>query len=132
MSYQWKKNGVNITGGTGATTPTYTTPVMSYAGNGAVYSVVVTDSANASTATRSATLTVNKTSTAKSYGQVANASDGLFAKEECVQDNNTGLIWEGKPTTGTRAASNTYTNYDATTGGTNITIGTNSIGFVNF
>ena len=41
LSYQWRKNGVNITGGTGATTSSYTTPAMGYAGNGAVYSVVV-------------------------------------------------------------------------------------------
>lgn len=35
---------------------------------------------------------------------------GGYTKEECVKDNITGLIWEGKPTTGLRAASNTYTN----------------------
>ncbi|MCX8517132.1 MAG: hypothetical protein ORN29_03565, partial [Rhodoferax sp.] len=95
LSYQWKKNGVNITGGTGATSNTYTTPAMSYAGNGAVYSVAVTDSTNTVTSS-SATLTVNKTTTLQSYGYVANASDGLYDKTECVQDNNTGLIWEGK------------------------------------
>lgn len=39
---------------------------------------------------------------------------GSYTKEECVKDNVTGLTWEGKPTTGTRAASNTYTNYDNT------------------
>lgn len=36
---------------------------------------------------------------------------GSYAKTECVKDNITGLTWEGKPTTGTRAANNTYTNY---------------------
>jgi Leucine-rich repeat (LRR) protein len=36
---------------------------------------------------------------------------GSYTKEECVKDNITGLTWEGKPTTGLRAASNTYTNY---------------------
>ena len=111
-NYQWKKNGINITGGTGATTSSYTTPAMGYAGNGAVYSVVVSNSAGSVTSS-SATLTVNKTSTAQSYGYVANASDGLYDKTECVQDNNTGLIWEGKPTTGTRAATLTFTNYDS-------------------
>lgn len=36
---------------------------------------------------------------------------GSYSKEECVKDNITGLTWEGKPTTGLRAAGNTYTNY---------------------
>ena len=36
---------------------------------------------------------------------------GSHAKTECVKDNITGLTWEGKPTTGIRTASNTYTHY---------------------
>ena len=115
LTYQWKKNGVYITGGTGATSNSYTTPAMGYAGNGAVYSVVVSNSAGSVTS-NIATLTVNKSSTAKSYGYVANASDGLYDKTECVQDNNTGLVWEGKtefPET-SRFGYNTYTNYDDT------------------
>ena len=113
LTYQWKKNGINITGGAGATTRTYTTPAMGYAGNGAEYSVVVSNSAGSVTSS-SARLTVNKTTTLQSYGQVANASDGLYDKTECVQDNNTGLVWEGKtasPAT-TRLGTSTYTNYD--------------------
>ena len=146
LSYQWKKNGTNITGGTGATTNTYTTPAMSYAGNSAVYSVEVSNSAGSVTSS-SATLTVNKTSTAQSYGQVANASDGLYDITECVQDNNTGLVWEGKtasPAT-SRLGASTYSNYDSTTseqkfvGGTTyanptqaeIDADTNSIGYKN-
>jgi hypothetical protein len=39
---------------------------------------------------------------------------GSYTKEECVKDNITGLTWEGKPTSGLRAASNTYTHYDNT------------------
>ena len=113
VGYQWKKNGTNITG---ATTSSYTTPAMGYAGNGAEYSVEITDSASKVTSS-SAKLTVSlSTSSTKSYSQLANASDGLYEKTECVQDNNTGLIWEGK--TAIPAASplgtGTYTNYDST------------------
>ena len=51
----------------------------------------------------------------------ANAGDGKLGfsyrrggssgLEECVTVNLSGLTWEGKPTTGLRAAGNTYTNY---------------------
>ena len=92
LSYQWKKGSTVIPG---ATTSSYTTPAMGYAGNGAEYSVVVSNGAGSITSS-TATLTVTTSPTAKSYGYVANASDGLFTKEECVQDNNTGLVWEGK------------------------------------
>ena len=39
------------------------------------------------------------------------SSVGSYSKEECVKDNVTGLMWEGKTASGTRAGSNTYTNY---------------------
>ena len=114
LIYQWKKNGVNITGGSGSTTSSYTTPAMSYAGDGVEYSVVVSNSAGTVTSS-TATLTVSlSTSSTKSYSQVANASDGLYDKTECVQDNNTGLVWEGKtasPAT-SRLGTSTYTNYN--------------------
>ena len=143
LSYQWKKNGTNITGGSGATSNSYTTPAMGYAGDGAVYSVVVSNSAGPVTSS-SATLTVSlSTSSTKSYSQVANASDGLYDKTECVQDNNTGLVWEGKtasPAT-SRLGTSTYTNYDDASSaqksdGTNptqaeIDASTNSIGYKN-
>ena len=112
LIYQWKKGSTVIPG---ATSSMYTTPAMGYAGNGAVYSVVVSNNAGTVTSS-SATLTVSKTSTAQSYGYVANASDGLYDKTECVQDNNTGLVWEGKtasPAT-SRLGTRTYTNYDST------------------
>ena len=119
VSYQWKKNGVNITGGSGATTNTYTTPAMGYAGNGAEYSVEVRNGVGKVTSS-SARLTVNllaQTSPKSySYSQVANASDGLYDKTECVQDNITGLVWEGKNPSGSssRDVEATYTNYDST------------------
>jgi PKD repeat protein len=49
-----------------------------------------------------------------SYSQVPNPAGGNFAVTECVKDNITGLTWEGKTATGTRAGSVTYTNYDNT------------------
>lgn len=43
-----------------------------------------------------------------SYSEVPNAAGGYFARTECVKDNVTGLIWEGKPTSGFRANTLTY------------------------
>lgn len=39
---------------------------------------------------------------------------GSYPLTDCVKDNRTGLIWEGKPASGLRASTNTYTNYDNT------------------
>ena len=40
-----------------------------------------------------------------------------YASTECVKDNLTGLVWEGKTTSGTRANTNSYSNYgDSRTG----------------
>lgn len=39
-------------------------------------------------------------------------SSYYYSKEECVKDTNSGLTWEGKPTSGLRAYDKTYTNYD--------------------
>jgi len=61
---------------------------------------------------------------------------------ECVKDNHTGLIWEGKTASGDRAGNNKYTNLDSTaiyqdSSGTyfntqeEIDASTNSIGYVN-
>ena len=142
VRYQWKKGSTVIPG---ATTSSYTTPAMGYAGNGAEYSVVVTDSVGTTTS-NTATLTVIKSSTAQSYGYVANASDGLYDKTECVQDNNTGLVWEGKnpgnsPSGTPRLGTSTYINYDSMaiaqkSNGNNptqteIDANTNSIGYRN-
>lgn len=49
-----------------------------------------------------------------SYSNVPKPAGGAFAKTECVKDNITGLIWEGKTTSGLRNNANTYTNYDST------------------
>lgn len=55
LTYQWRKNGVNIVGATAAT---YSTPATLSADNGSVYSVVVTNPSGPFTSTN-ATLTVN-------------------------------------------------------------------------
>jgi Immunoglobulin I-set domain len=62
MSYQGRKNGVNISG---ATASSYTTPVTTTTDNGSAFSVVVTNSAGSATS-NNATLTVNAASTAPS------------------------------------------------------------------
>jgi VCBS repeat-containing protein len=55
ISYQWRKNGVNIPGATAAS---YTAPATTSADNGAQFTVVVTNSVNTVTS-NAATLTVN-------------------------------------------------------------------------
>lgn len=60
ITYQWQKNGTNISGATAAT---YTTPTTSLADNGARFDLVVSNSA-ATVTSSSATLTVNPTTSA--------------------------------------------------------------------
>lgn len=68
----------------------------------------------------------------------------FYDKTECVKDYATGLIWEGKTTSGLRNYTNVYTNYDSTTAlqkrndsyyivptQAEINDGTNSVGFKN-
>ena len=50
-----------------------------------------------------------------SYSEVPNPAGGNFARTECVKDNVTGLIWEGKAASGLRAGTSTYTHYDDAT-----------------
>jgi Protein of unknown function (DUF1566)/Repeat of unknown function (DUF5648) len=49
------------------------------------------------------------------FSFIANGSGGYYDKTECVKDSVTGLVWEGKPTSGLRMWNDTYTNYDSTT-----------------
>ncbi|MCX8517816.1 MAG: DUF1566 domain-containing protein [Rhodoferax sp.] len=135
LGYQWKKGGINIPD---AINSTYTTPVMSSAGSGVEYSVVVSNSAGTVTSS-SATLTVHR------YSLVANASGGFYDKTECVKDNSTGRVWEGKTASGPRAGTLYFTNYDSITSAqkydgsayvnptqTEMDALTNSIGYRNF
>ena len=136
LIYQWKKGGTDISG---ATSNTYTTPATVIGDNNAMFTVLVSNSAGNVTS-NSATLTVNR------YSLVANASGGFYDRTECVKDNSTGLVWEGKtasPAT-SRLGTDTYTNYDDAnsaqkpSGGTyvnptqtEIDASTNSIGYKN-
>ena len=135
LHYQWQKFGANIAG---ATSQTYTTSAVSDMETGDEYSVVVSNSIGKVTSS-TAVLTVSQ------YSRVLNASGGRYELTECVKDNSTGLIWEGKTASGERAESNTYTNYDSTSSNqklaisgiqtkptqTEIDASTNSIGYKN-
>ena len=139
LTYQWRKNGSNISG---ATSSTYTTPGTVSGDNNAVFTVVVTNGRGTATS-NSATLTVTNAAAGR-YSLVANASGGTYALTECVKDNNTGLVWEGKtasPAT-SRLGTSTYTNYDDVNSAqkyngsayptqAEINASTNSIGYVN-
>jgi len=49
LGYQWQKNGVNVSDGTGATTPTFALAPVLVSDSG-IYTVIVTDSVNGTTA----------------------------------------------------------------------------------
>ena len=105
LSYQWMKNGNSIPG---ATSRTYTTPPIVTGDNGAVFTVVVSNSAGTVTSS-TARLTINE------LFSLVPKNGGFYEKTECVKDNTTGLVWEGKNPIGSssRAADTTYTNYDS-------------------
>lgn len=60
LSYQWQKNGANVSGAIGAS---YTTPATASSDNGSTFDVVVTNTAGSITS-QPAMLTVNSTNTA--------------------------------------------------------------------
>ena len=92
LAYQWMKATVlnaSPVAIEGATSSSYTIPMADLADSGAKFSVVVSNT-HGTVTSDSAKLTVNR------YSLVANASGGFYEKTECVKDNSTGLIWEGK------------------------------------
>ena len=106
LSYQWKKNGTDISD---ATSSSYTINATTSDDNDAQFSVVVTDSVGTVTS-NPATLTLTVR-----YSQVAKASGGFYDRTECVKDLSTGLVWEGKNPSGSssRDTETTYTHYDS-------------------
>ena len=106
LRYQWQKFGANIPEATAAS---YTTPVTTFFDNAALYSVVVSDSVGNTVTSSNATLVLSK------YSLVRKPGGGTYGVTECVKDNSTGLIWEGKNPVGSssRLGTTKYTNYDS-------------------
>ena len=96
--------------------------VTEFYGDKITYSLTVKGKACA--ATTKTAISVTPTCTMASVGStgyslVFKACDALnvatyYDKTECVRDNATGLIWEGKSTAGLRAVENKYNNLDST------------------
>lgn len=90
LQYQWRRNGVAITGANAAS---YTTPTLALADNGASYDVVVSNSAGSVTST-AATLTVTVNNTAQQEALVRLAflafdyTDLALASLLTADDNN--------------------------------------------
>ena len=105
LHYQWQKFGADIPDA--ADSNSYTTPKTTKEDTGDVYSVVVRDDVGTVTSS-TATLTVSQ------YSRIVKANGGRYELTECVKDNGSGLVWEGKTETGNRAGSHTYTHFDNT------------------
>ena len=91
LSYQWTKNGVNITG---ATNPSYTTPPTTLADNGSLFAATVTNSVGSVTS-NNATLTVNpaparSAAIIKTYGRLVIPSTGIYWGAQDTNDSFTG------------------------------------------
>ena len=105
----------------------YTAPVSftvteTYGGK-VVYSVTVKGKACAANTTTTTTFApptcTLATNGSTGYSLVFKACDAsniatYYDKTECVRDNATGLIWEGKTSSGLRASQNKYNNLDST------------------
>jgi Immunoglobulin domain len=96
LTYQWRKNGVAISGATGVS---YTTPATASADNGSSYSVVVSNSGGSVTST-TATLTVTTTAPPTNAPQITaqpasqTVSDGQTATFSVVATGTAPLTYQ--------------------------------------
>ncbi len=127
-TYQWRKNGTNISG---ATSISYTTPTLVIGDNGALYSVVVTNAVDAVTSS-AATLTVTigppaLTTTAISGITTTSAnSGGNVTSDSGAVVTARGVCWAttSNPTTANNTTSNGTGTGTFTSGLTGLTPGT--------
>jgi Protein of unknown function (DUF1566) len=89
---------------------------------GSVYAVTAatqTPGVTCTVANGNGTVTANVTNVTVSctsrFTLLAQSSTSNHPNTDCVKDTVTGLIWEGKPTSGTRMHTGAYTNFDSTT-----------------
>ena len=117
LSYQWRKNGVNITG---ATSASYTTPATTTADSGSSFSVVVTNSAGSATSSN-ATLTVNAAAIAPSItsqpaSQTITAGQTATFSVTATGTASLSYQWRKNGVYITGATSSSYTTPATTTG----------------
>jgi hypothetical protein len=90
LSYQWRKNGANITG---ATSASYTTPATTAADNGSLFSVVVSNSAGSVTS-NNAILTVKTPPTITTQPANQTVKAGKTAKFSVTATGTTPLGYQ--------------------------------------
>ncbi|MGE5404529.1 MAG: hypothetical protein ACM3PP_06285, partial [Candidatus Saccharibacteria bacterium] len=134
LTYQWQSStdsGTtwgNVSGGTGATTASYTTGTLAYSDNGTQFKCLVTNSKNETTATAASnsavlsvnppavapTITTQPVNAAKNIGATAtftvaaSASDGGTLTYQWQSSTNSGASW-GNVSGGTGATTVSYT-----------------------
>jgi len=86
MNYQWKKNGVAISG---ATSTSYTTPPATMADNGAQFTVTVSNSMSTATSS-AAVLKVNSVTLDAAYG--LNEGSGSATSDASGNGNTASLV----------------------------------------
>ena len=131
MSYQWRKNGANITG---ATSASYTTPATTTADNGSLFSVVVSNSAGSVTS-NNATLTVKTPPTITTQPANTTVRVGQTAKFSVTATGTTPLSYQWRKNGvniagATKASYTTPKTTSADNGALFSVIVTNSIGSV--
>ena len=92
LTYQWKKNGSNISG---ATSSSYTTPATSSADNAAVYTVTVSNSVGSVTSSN-ATLTVNVASSISTQPASQTVNEGQTVSFGVVASGSGTLTYQWK------------------------------------